>query len=360
MTKKIRRKIRDVRLGKIPPFRDALAKILGTKTLHLDQVVTKLAKRGWSPASKNPRKYVAETLSREPMFEHLGGSRYRVKGAKPTPVKKAVTKKPVKRVAKSPKSDLDTMRFEFDVPPAFTKGLRALAHIENKPERDIIAEVMVVAARALGHRINSTFETLKVPTLDPESPEAEFVRNYEANQTAARSAKTRAGLAKARARGATIGRPRKKFDVKKAQAMKAEGKSVRRISKELKVPVSTMTRALKSVKDATAITRSEGPPAKRGRGMAWEPKHVKILMDLIAAAKPVKSGSRTMVGWSSIGKEFSARIGHKVSGQACFTKWQRLQAQAKAQGRKNGIIIKPKVPIGAVLRSAGLETTAEA
>lgn len=53
-----------------------------------------------------------------------------------------------------------------------------------------------------------------------------------------------AGLARAKAQGRKLGRPRRPFDFQKAQALEAGGLSVRKISQILGVPRSTLSDAL--------------------------------------------------------------------------------------------------------------------
>jgi putative DNA-invertase from lambdoid prophage Rac len=64
--------------------------------------------------------------------------------------------------------------------------------------------------------------------------------------------RTRAGMARARKQGVRIGRPEARIDVALALAMQAEGDSVRRIAQRLKVPKSTVQRALQRPKRGSA------------------------------------------------------------------------------------------------------------
>lgn len=59
--------------------------------------------------------------------------------------------------------------------------------------------------------------------------------------------RTRLGLAKARAAGKTLGRPRRTVDVERARRLQAEGRSIRAIAIALKCPRSTIARALAAV-----------------------------------------------------------------------------------------------------------------
>ncbi len=58
--------------------------------------------------------------------------------------------------------------------------------------------------------------------------------------------RTRSGIAAARRRGAQIGRPRVRVDVKAARQLLVEGLSIRAVAKRLGVGASTLTRALRS------------------------------------------------------------------------------------------------------------------
>jgi DNA invertase Pin-like site-specific DNA recombinase len=71
-----------------------------------------------------------------------------------------------------------------------------------------------------------------------------WVAEREREQLAAR---TRAGLEHARRKGVRLGRPAVRFDVQRAQALHARGASLRTISRELDVSVSTLNRALRKV-----------------------------------------------------------------------------------------------------------------
>lgn len=56
--------------------------------------------------------------------------------------------------------------------------------------------------------------------------------------------RVKAGLAVARRKGKKIGRPRVRFDVDRARELRAQGVSLRKIARELKVGVATLCRAL--------------------------------------------------------------------------------------------------------------------
>jgi DNA invertase Pin-like site-specific DNA recombinase len=57
--------------------------------------------------------------------------------------------------------------------------------------------------------------------------------------------RTRDGLAAARRRGSRIGRPRVHVDLERALELRAQGKSLRSIGRELRVGASTVARALR-------------------------------------------------------------------------------------------------------------------
>lgn len=58
-------------------------------------------------------------------------------------------------------------------------------------------------------------------------------------------ARTKAGIARARRKGIRIGRPERAIDLRRARAMRAQGISLREIAKRLKVPRTTLHRALR-------------------------------------------------------------------------------------------------------------------
>lgn len=65
--------------------------------------------------------------------------------------------------------------------------------------------------------------------------------------------RTRSGIAAARRRGAQIGRPRVRVDVKVARQLLAQGTSIREAAKQLGVGASTLTRALRSTAPETPV-----------------------------------------------------------------------------------------------------------
>jgi putative DNA-invertase from lambdoid prophage Rac len=56
--------------------------------------------------------------------------------------------------------------------------------------------------------------------------------------------RTKAGIARARRQGIRIGRPERAVDVRRARALRDEGLSLRAVAKKLKVPATTLHRAL--------------------------------------------------------------------------------------------------------------------
>lgn len=60
--------------------------------------------------------------------------------------------------------------------------------------------------------------------------------------------RTKAGLERARRQGVVIGRPRRAIDLRRAKSLLKEGLSLRQIAKRLKVPASTLHRALRRPK----------------------------------------------------------------------------------------------------------------
>ncbi len=72
--------------------------------------------------------------------------------------------------------------------------------------------------------------------------------------------RTRSGIAAARRRGAQIGRPRVRVDVKVARQLLAEGTSIRAVAKKLGVGASTLTRALRGTAPETPVDPDPGDP----------------------------------------------------------------------------------------------------
>jgi putative DNA-invertase from lambdoid prophage Rac len=74
-----------------------------------------------------------------------------------------------------------------------------------------------------------------------------WVAEQEREQLVAR---TKAGIARARAKGVHIGRPRVVVDTKKALALQAEGKTIRQISQHMRIQKATLLRAMRAAKGA--------------------------------------------------------------------------------------------------------------
>jgi DNA invertase Pin-like site-specific DNA recombinase len=68
-------------------------------------------------------------------------------------------------------------------------------------------------------------------------------------------ARTKAGIERARGRGIRLGRPARRFDVKRALELKKEGASLRAIAKALKVPTTTLLRAMRRSEKGSTTTR---------------------------------------------------------------------------------------------------------
>jgi DNA invertase Pin-like site-specific DNA recombinase len=100
-------------------------------------------------------------------------------------------------------------------------------------------------------RIGVQVVSVREPWLDTGGPVRSLlvaIFSWVAEQERARlGERTRAGLDRARARGKTLGRPRRaiaKRDLARALGLLAEGLSVRYAAKTIKVPASTLHRAL--------------------------------------------------------------------------------------------------------------------
>jgi len=68
-------------------------------------------------------------------------------------------------------------------------------------------------------------------------------------------ARTKAGLDRARRRGVRLGRPVRRVDVKRARELEEQGASLRAIAKRLKVPTTTLDRALRCSEKGSPDTR---------------------------------------------------------------------------------------------------------
>jgi DNA invertase Pin-like site-specific DNA recombinase len=67
-------------------------------------------------------------------------------------------------------------------------------------------------------------------------------------------ARTKAGLERARRRGIRLGRPARRIDVRRALALKKDGASLREIAAALKVPTTTLHRAMRRSEKGSPAT----------------------------------------------------------------------------------------------------------
>ena len=97
-------------------------------------------------------------------------------------------------------------------------------------------------------RVGVTVVSVRESWLDTGAPVRTLliaIFSWVAEQERARLIeRTKAGLARARKRGAKIGRPRRAFDVNRARELRAAGMSLRKVAVELGVPQATLVRAL--------------------------------------------------------------------------------------------------------------------
>jgi DNA invertase Pin-like site-specific DNA recombinase len=101
-------------------------------------------------------------------------------------------------------------------------------------------------------RVGVEVISVREPWLDTGGPVRSLliaIFSWVAEQERARiGERTRAGLARARRRGRVLGRPRRTFlltELEHARRLAKQGKGVRAIAKTLRVPVTTLYRALK-------------------------------------------------------------------------------------------------------------------
>ena len=98
----------------------------------------------------------------------------------------------------------------------------------------------------LGVQVVSTKESF-LDTDGPVRPLLIAIFGWVAQQERERLIeRTKAGLERARRQGKQIGRPRVRVDIAKALALKAEGKSIRRIATELGIGAATVHRSLQN------------------------------------------------------------------------------------------------------------------
>ena len=100
------------------------------------------------------------------------------------------------------------------------------------------------------HSAGVKVKSLREPWLDPESPTYELllpIFAWVAKQEALRiSERTKAGLARVRAQGVKLGRPRVAPDADLIRARRAQGASWRAIARELKLSAFVCQRAVRS------------------------------------------------------------------------------------------------------------------
>ncbi|HMG13310.1 MAG TPA: recombinase family protein [Gemmatimonadaceae bacterium] len=97
-------------------------------------------------------------------------------------------------------------------------------------------------------RIGIQIVSVREPWLDTGGPVRELliaIFSWVAEQERSRLVeRTKAGLDRARARGVRLGRPERRLDTRAARKLQREGLSMRAIAKRLKVPTTTLHRAL--------------------------------------------------------------------------------------------------------------------
>ncbi len=108
------------------------------------------------------------------------------------------------------------------------------------------------------------FVSVTEPTLDSTTPQGRLVLHltsaFAEFERSLLIERTRDGLAAARRRGSRIGRPRVHVDLQRALELRAQGKSLRSIARELGVGASTVARALRRQETGAAPkTPAESP-----------------------------------------------------------------------------------------------------
>jgi DNA invertase Pin-like site-specific DNA recombinase len=129
-------------------------------------------------------------------------------------------------------------RREFDV--LLVWALDRLSREGIGPMVRTIEQLRGARVRVLSHQ---------EPWLDTAAPTAELllaVFAWVAKQERERIAeRVRAGIARARAQGVRLGRPRRAVDVAAVRERRAKGESWRRIARALRIPTSTLRRCAK-------------------------------------------------------------------------------------------------------------------
>ena len=99
---------RAVAEGKRPPIKDAIGKIMGSKTMSIDDIFEGLKAKSWLPNSSEPRQYISYLLSTsKDRFERVasaGRGFYRAKSAD-TKVEPAPKADPAPKAEVAPKAD---------------------------------------------------------------------------------------------------------------------------------------------------------------------------------------------------------------------------------------------------------------
>jgi DNA invertase Pin-like site-specific DNA recombinase len=100
--------------------------------------------------------------------------------------------------------------------------------------------------------------SVREPWLDtggPVRPLLVAIFSWVAEQERAQIiARTNAGLERARRKGIRLGRPRRRLDVALARSLKKGGASLRAIAKQLKVPTTTLHRAIQRSENGSPAT----------------------------------------------------------------------------------------------------------
>ena len=118
-------------------------------------------------------------------------------------------------------------------------------------------------------RVGVTVVSVRESWLDtggPVRPLLVAIFSWVAEQERARLIeRTKAGLERARRAGKKIGRPRRRVDVERARELRAAGKSLRQVSRDLGVPQATLVRALGRAAAVLIFSTSRGVRAPQSR-----------------------------------------------------------------------------------------------
>jgi hypothetical protein len=78
----------EIKAGLRPPVKEAMLKVMGTKSMKGKEIYKALEAKGWLPNSRDPKSYIFNMLSECPeLFERVSRGLYQVKGV-PKPVTK--------------------------------------------------------------------------------------------------------------------------------------------------------------------------------------------------------------------------------------------------------------------------------